>query len=166
MVIVGDSRQSVTFHFCKFQRNEVSEDKPGNRNTGVFPLHPEYDWRTIAARAWTHGMVLDALDRLGLADMKRTIATGHSRCGKTALLRLQPLRHRTDLSRRQPGPHLARRGGQTRPPLARRRPRAERGRWLALLDFAAREFFGKSAKQSYSKLAYPDATGPVHWKAP
>jgi hypothetical protein len=70
---------------CKFQRNEVAADQPSNRSTGVFPLYPEYDWGTIAAWAWTHGIVLDALDQLALADMKRVVATGHSRGGKTAL---------------------------------------------------------------------------------
>lgn len=71
---------------CKFQRNEVAaDDRANKRNTGVFPLYPEYDWGTIAAWAWAHGVVIDALDRLKLADMKRIIVTGHSRGGKTAL---------------------------------------------------------------------------------
>jgi len=70
---------------CKFQRNEVAADRPNNRNTGIFPLYPEYDWGTIAAWAWAHGVVIDALDQLKLADMKRIIVTGHSRGGKTAL---------------------------------------------------------------------------------
>ncbi len=70
---------------CKFQRKEVADDRPGNRKGGVFPLYPEYDWGTIAAWAWAHGVVVDALDRLKLADMKRIVVTGHSRGGKTAL---------------------------------------------------------------------------------
>lgn len=70
---------------CKFQRNEVAADRPKNRNTGVFPLYPKYDWGTIAAWAWAHGVVIDALDQLKFADMKRIIVTGHSRGGKTAL---------------------------------------------------------------------------------
>ncbi len=70
---------------CKFQRNEVAVDRANNRGTGVFPLYPEYDWGTIAAWAWTHGVVIDALNRLELADMQRIVVTGHSRGGKTAL---------------------------------------------------------------------------------
>jgi len=70
---------------CKFDRNEVADDKPNNRNTGVFPLYPEYDWGTIAAWAWANGVVVDALAKLELVDMKRIVATGHSRGGKAAL---------------------------------------------------------------------------------
>ena len=70
---------------CKFNRMEVAADKAPNRKTGVFPLYPEYDWGTIAAWAWAHGVVVDALDKLALADMKRIVVTGHSRGGKTAL---------------------------------------------------------------------------------
>ena len=70
---------------CKFQRTEVAADRAGNRKTGVFPLYGEYDWGTIAAWAWAHGVVIDALDKLELADMTRIVVTGHSRGGKTAL---------------------------------------------------------------------------------
>ena len=70
---------------CKFNRNEVAEDVPDNRHAGVFPLYPEYDWGTIAAWAWTHGVALSALDQLELVDMQRVVATGHSRGGKAAL---------------------------------------------------------------------------------
>lgn len=70
---------------CKFNRREVASDQPDNRKTGVFLLYPEYDWGTIAAWAWAHGVVADALDQLEWADMKRLVYTGHSRGGKTAL---------------------------------------------------------------------------------
>ncbi|MEM7395551.1 MAG: hypothetical protein AAF492_24735, partial [Verrucomicrobiota bacterium] len=70
---------------CKFNRNDVAADRRDNRGTGVFPLYPEYDWGTIAAWAWAHGVVVDALDRLKLIDLNRIVATGHSRGGKTAL---------------------------------------------------------------------------------
>ena len=83
----GAARRAIKrgYLLCKFNRREVAADHADNRNTGVFPLYPEYDWGTIAAWAWAHGVVIDALDRLKLADMKRIIATGHSRGGKTAL---------------------------------------------------------------------------------
>lgn len=70
---------------CKFIRTDIAADEKDNRSTGVFPLYPEYDWGTIAAWAWAHQLVVDALDRLGYADMNRIVATGHSRGGKTAL---------------------------------------------------------------------------------
>ena len=53
--------------------------------SGIFPLYPEYDWGTIAAWAWTHSLVANVLDQLELIDMKKIVATGHSRGGKTAL---------------------------------------------------------------------------------
>jgi hypothetical protein len=83
----GAARHAVKrgYLLCKFNRREVAADQANNRNTGVFPLYPEYDWGTIAAWAWAHGVVIDALDRLKFADMKRIIVTGHSRGGKTAL---------------------------------------------------------------------------------
>ena len=70
---------------CKFIRTDIAADEKDNRSTGVFPLYPEYDWATIAAWAWAHQLVVDALDKLGYADMNRIVATGHSRGGKTAL---------------------------------------------------------------------------------
>lgn len=70
---------------CKFIRTDLALDQPNNRQSGVFPLYPEYDWGTIAVWAWGHQVVADALDRLGYADMDRIVATGHSRGGKTAL---------------------------------------------------------------------------------
>lgn len=71
--------------FCKFDRNEVAGDNADSRTTGVFPLYPEYDCGTIACWAWANGVVIDALDKLELVDMKRVVTTGHSRGGKTAL---------------------------------------------------------------------------------
>ena len=70
---------------CKFMRTDVALDKKDNRSEGVFRLYPEYDWGTIAAWAWAHQIVVDALDQLGYADMDKIVATGHSRGGKTAL---------------------------------------------------------------------------------
>ena len=72
---------------CKFRREDFASDKKNNRNSGVFPLYPEpgYDWGSIAVWAWTHQLVLDALNTLGYADMDRIVATGHSRGGQTAI---------------------------------------------------------------------------------
>ena len=68
-------------------RDEVTPDATrGKREKrGVLGLYPEYDWAIIAAWAWGQSMVIDALDRLELADMERIVVTGHSRGGKTAL---------------------------------------------------------------------------------
>lgn len=76
---------SKGYLLCKFNRNQVADDRPNNRETGVFPLYPESDWGTIAAWAWAHGVVADALNQLELIDMKHVVATGHSRGGKAAL---------------------------------------------------------------------------------
>ena len=83
----GAAREAVKrgYLFCKFNRKDVAADQADNRNAGVFPLYPDYDWGTIAAWAWGHSLVIDALDRLKLADMTRLVVTGHSRGGKTAM---------------------------------------------------------------------------------
>ena len=70
---------------CKFARKEVVDANRDVGRTGIFALYPEYDWGVIAAWAWTHGVVADALDQLELLDMDKIVATGHSRGGKTAL---------------------------------------------------------------------------------
>lgn len=72
---------------CKFRREDFAPDRRNNRKAGVFPLYPEpeYDWGSIAVWAWTHQVVLDALNTLGLADMDRIVSTGHSRGGQTAI---------------------------------------------------------------------------------
>ncbi len=237
---------------CKFNREEVANDKPGNRTSGVFPLYPGYDWGTIAAWAWAHGVVIDALDQLGHADMERLVVTGHSRGGKTALcagiydervaitapnssgtggtgsLRYfetgqkpqQISHHRRPFSHWWVPRFHACAGHENRLPFdahtakALIAPRAlvnaharqdywanpygteltaraadvvfewlnAKGRqglhwregghaqgeedWLALLDFADGQFFNKPAKRSFTILAYPQATIPIHWKAP
>ena len=71
---------------CRFNRTDLATDTRGEgRGAGVYPLYPEYDWRALAVWGWAHGVVLDALDQLGLADMDKVVATGHSRGGKAAL---------------------------------------------------------------------------------
>lgn len=71
----------------EFDRTQVAPDNKDNadRRQGVFPLYPEYDFYTIAAWAWAYQPVIDVLDRLGVVDMERIIATGHSRGGQTAM---------------------------------------------------------------------------------
>jgi hypothetical protein len=70
-----------------YEREEVAPDDPNNadRHEGIFPLYPEYDFYTIAAWAWAYQPVIDVLNKLGLIDMEKIIATGHSRGGQTAM---------------------------------------------------------------------------------
>ena len=71
---------------CLFHRIDwAPDDREESRDAGVYPLYPAYDWGALAVWAWGHGVVLDALDQLGVADMSKVVATGHSRGGKTAL---------------------------------------------------------------------------------
>jgi acetyl esterase/lipase len=78
---------------CRFHRTDLAADtrtdsdtsREAGRKAGVYPLYPEYDWGALAVWGWGHGVVLDALDQLGVADMNKVVATGHSRGGKTAL---------------------------------------------------------------------------------
>ena len=70
---------------CKFLREDLAPDRRDNRDQGIFPLYPEYDWGTIAVWAWGHQVVLDVLDQLGYANMDQIVCTGHSRGGQTAM---------------------------------------------------------------------------------
>jgi hypothetical protein len=71
---------------CRFQRTDFASDsQQDGRSAGVYPLYPEYDFGALAVWGWAHGVVLDALDQLGLVDMDKVVATGHSRGGKAAL---------------------------------------------------------------------------------
>ena len=237
---------------CEFQRTDLAADNPDSRNTGVYPLYPEYDWRAIAVWAWGHRVVLDALDKLGLADMDKVVATGHSRGGKTALCAgiyderiaiTAPNSSGTggtgSLIYFEPGQrpqtigvHIGKHehwwvprflqfaGAESRLPFDAHFAKAliaPRGlinchatgdywanpygtelthraakivyewlsagdniamhwrkgahaqneqAWNALLDFADRYFFGKKATTNFNRLAYPDSTLPVTWKAP
>jgi len=71
---------------CRFHRTDLASDvQDEGRKAGVYPLYPEYDWGALAVWGWGHGVVLNALDQLGVADMSKVVATGHSRGGKAAL---------------------------------------------------------------------------------
>ncbi len=73
------------YAICKFIRTDAAADHRDSAETGVLALYPEYDWKTIAAWAWMHSVVLTALEREAGIDTSRNAATGHSRGGKTAL---------------------------------------------------------------------------------
>lgn len=72
---------------CQYVRTDLSLDNKNlkaTRNSGIFPLYPEYDWGTIAAWAWGYKLIIDYFETLDFVDVKKIVATGHSRGGKTA----------------------------------------------------------------------------------
>ncbi len=71
----------------KFNRCEIVPDIQGiPRNSAIHHCYPEYDFGAIAAWAWGYSRCVDAIEKLGIADMNNIIFTGLSRGGKTALL--------------------------------------------------------------------------------
>ena len=73
---------------CQFIRTDLGSDfaekLEENRDNGVFPLYPEYNWRTIAAWAWGYSLIIDYFEKLDFVDKDKIVVTGHSRGGKTA----------------------------------------------------------------------------------
>jgi len=72
---------------CQYVRTDLSLDDKNlelTRNSGVFPLYPEYDWGTIAAWAWGYSLLIDYFESLDFIDIQKIVVTGHSRGGKTA----------------------------------------------------------------------------------
>jgi len=74
--------------YCAYDREDLGSDIGGefekNRDNGVFPLYPEYDWGTIAAWAWGYQLIIDYFETLDFIDIGKIVVTGHSRGGKTA----------------------------------------------------------------------------------
>lgn len=73
--------------YVHIRRKTVAPDQRENadKREGIFRLYPDYDWRTIAAWAWSYQVVIDVVEDLGLLDPDKIIATGHSRGGQTAI---------------------------------------------------------------------------------
>ena len=72
---------------CQYVRTDLSLDNKNlelTKNSGVFPLYPEYDWGTIAAWAWGYKLLIDYFETLDFVDSNKIVVTGHSRGGKTA----------------------------------------------------------------------------------
>jgi len=67
-----------------FEKEQLAVDKPVYEG-GVYSVYPDYRWKAIAVWAWGHMRVMDYLETTDYADLKRVIATGHSRGGKAAL---------------------------------------------------------------------------------
>lgn len=86
--VVRREAMKRSYVICKFIRTDLAldeQDQRDNRDAGVFPLYPKYDWGTIAAWAWGYQIVLDVLEQAFCVDMSKIAATGHARGGKAAL---------------------------------------------------------------------------------
>jgi len=66
----------------RFDRSEMGKPRPG----AVERFYPENDGGTLAAWAWGASRMLDYLETLPQVDASKVIITGHSRCGKAAIL--------------------------------------------------------------------------------
>ena len=71
-----------------FDRTELAHDLKGEgfRKGQLYGVYPDYDFGALGAWAWGYSRCVDALEVLGLADMRCIAFTGHSRGGKTAML--------------------------------------------------------------------------------
>lgn len=71
-----------------FNRTELMPDtNKSNRYIGqLHKAYPDYTFGAIGAWAWGYSRCVDALEKLGIADMDCIAFTGHSRGGKTAAL--------------------------------------------------------------------------------
>jgi dienelactone hydrolase len=73
------------YAFAGFVYHDIDNDN-ANRSDGVCPHYPGNDWGTIAAWAWAAMRMVDYLQTVPEIDSARIVITGHSRCGKAALL--------------------------------------------------------------------------------
>jgi hypothetical protein len=69
----------------EFDRNEIAEDRPGGKNA-LRSYYPQGDGGRLAAWAWGFQIAVDYLLTRPDVAPERIAITGHSRCGKAALL--------------------------------------------------------------------------------
>jgi len=70
-----------------FNRTELVPDvKEAGRNGPLYRAYPDKTFGALGAWAWGYSRCVDALEKLGIADMDNIAFSGHSRGGKTALL--------------------------------------------------------------------------------
>ncbi|MBQ8026804.1 MAG: hypothetical protein IJ261_01655, partial [Clostridia bacterium] len=71
-----------------FNRTELANDiqNEGRGKGQLYKAYPEYTFGALGAWAWGYSRCVDALEKLGYADMNCITFTGHSRGGKTAAL--------------------------------------------------------------------------------
>jgi hypothetical protein len=76
------------YAYCVFNRNDLAADVFGkldeNKNSGIYELYPEYNFGSIAAWAYGYMLLIDYFEKLDFIDVKKIVATGHSRGGKVA----------------------------------------------------------------------------------
>lgn len=73
------------YAFAGFAYHEVDNDKD-DRSVGVYPFYPDCDGGSLAVWAWGAMRVADYLVTRSDIDAAHMAVTGHSRCGKAALL--------------------------------------------------------------------------------
>jgi hypothetical protein len=88
---LGDEAMRATnergYVFACFDNRELDPDTEGYDIVGpAQELYPAYDWASIAVWAWGACRAMDYLVTLPEVDASKVVITGHSRCGKTALL--------------------------------------------------------------------------------
>jgi hypothetical protein len=88
---LGDEAVRATnergYIFACLDNRELDPDNEGYDVVGpAQKLYPKYDWGSLAVWAWGACRALDYLATLPEVDAGKVVITGHSRCGKTALL--------------------------------------------------------------------------------
>ena len=73
------------YAFAGFVYHDVDNDK-GDRSVGIYPHYPDCDGGSLVMWAWGAMRVADYLVTRADIDVSRMAVTGHSRCGKAALL--------------------------------------------------------------------------------
>lgn len=73
--------------FVLFDRTEIVPDvKEDGRNAALYRAYPDLTFGALGAWAWGYSRCVDALEMLGIGDLRTIAFSGHSRGGKTALL--------------------------------------------------------------------------------
>ena len=70
----------------KLAQSIISDYEKGIRRGELARIYPNMKFSAISAWAWGYSRAVDALERLGFADMDCIAFTGHSRGAKTAML--------------------------------------------------------------------------------
>lgn len=73
------------YAFAGFVYHDIDDDN-ADRLNGIYPAFPGNDWATLAAWSWGASRMLDYLATRQDIDVSQSVITGHSRCGKAALL--------------------------------------------------------------------------------
>lgn len=82
-----DAAISQNVMLVLFNRTELAPDRADNWNQGpIYKTYPDLTFGTVAAWAWGYSRCVDALEKLGIADMNNIAFSGHSRGGKVTLL--------------------------------------------------------------------------------